>query len=369
MSQKLYTFFVAINVSILGAGSTYGVFLVKWALLLKHFPETNRDKISVPSIGTISYSNSTERSRNLVLEVLLDDLSHMPSFAGKDPVDILKDVHGYSNWREMATQEEPGLLVIGSPLNTHVPYLRELMADTKVNHILCEPPLCHIQEIESLPRIVEQAREKKVSIGINQQYAFLYQQLKDLPLSSSVPTQDSGKFGDLLTDLTGLHIVFTTHGTRLWRKMQAVGEQEILEDLGPHVWEMIPKELRDKPITIKNVKKEGDNLFLNFVEYDLKFGDVPVKITLGYHRRLKNLKIILKKGKKDYEFSITGAVNPETGEFTRWIEGKNYAYPFKHFLNTDLVKSSFIHALAGQPAVSIEGGVRTLEFIKTLHQR
>jgi len=354
-------------ISILGAGSTYGVFLVKWALLLKHFPETNRDKIAVPSIGALSYSNTTERNRDLVIEVLLDDLSHMPSFSGKDPKEILKDVHGYSNWREMVSKENPGLVVLGSPLNTHIPYLRELLADTQVKNILCEPPLCHIQEIESLPRIVELAREKKVSISINQQYAFLYEQLLDLPLPHA--TSQAGKFGDLLTGLTGLHIVFTTHGTKLWRKMHAVGEQEILEDLGPHVWELIPKELRGKPMIVKNVKKEGDNLFLNFVEYDLQLGQVPVKITLGYHRRLKNLKVILKKGKKDYEFSITGAVNPQTGEFTRWIEGKNYAYPFKHFLATDLVKSSFIHALAGEPAVSIQEGVKTLEFIKTLHQR
>lgn len=355
------------NVSVIGAGSTYGVFLVKWALLLKHFPETNREKISIPPIGAISYSNTTERNRDLVVEVLLDDLSHMPSFAGKEPKDILKDVHGYTNWREMAAKEDPGLVVVGSPLNTHVPYLREIMADTKVKNILCEPPLCHIHEMESMPRILELSREKGVTVGINQQYAFIYEQLKNLPLSPAAP--DAGKFGDLLTGLTGLHIVFTTHGTRLWRKMQAVGEQEILEDLGPHVWEMIPKELRSKPITVNNVKKEGDNLFLNFVEYDLKFGNVPVKITLGYHRRLKNLKVTLKKGKKDYDFSVTGAVNPETGEFTRWIEGKNYAYPFKHFLETDLVKASFIHSLAGKPAVSIEEGVKTLEFIKTLHQR
>ena len=45
------------------------------------------------------------------------------------------------------------------------------------------------------------------------------------------PADRPVKFGDLLTGLTGLHIVFTTHGTRLWRKMQGVGEQEILEDL------------------------------------------------------------------------------------------------------------------------------------------
>ncbi|OGR89417.1 MAG: hypothetical protein A3A86_06215 [Elusimicrobia bacterium RIFCSPLOWO2_01_FULL_60_11] len=355
------------NVSVIGAGSTYGIFLVKWAMLLKHFPETNRNKVPIPPLSVISYSNTTERNRDLVIEVLMDDLSHMPRFEGRDLKSVLADVHGYTNWREMLTKEDPGLVVLSSPLNTHVPYLREIMSDSKAKNILCEPPLCHIHEMESLPRLIELAREKGVTIGINQQYAFFYEQLKGLPLSPAAP--NSGKFGDLLTGLTGLHIVFTTHGTRLWRKMQAVGEQEILEDLGPHVWELIPQELRNKPVTVKNVKKEGDNLFLNFVEYDLKFGDVPAKITLGYHRRLKNLKVTLKKGKKDYEFSVTGAVNPDTGEFTRWIEGKNYAYPFKHFLDTDLVKSSFIHSLAGKPAVSLEQGIKTLEFIKTLHQR
>ena len=355
------------NVSIIGAGSTYGIFLVKWALQLKHFPETNREKITVPPLGTISYSNTTERNRDLVKEVLLDDLSHMPSFAGKEHQKILQDIHGFTNWREMVSKENPGLVVVCSPLNTHVPYLRELMVDSKVKEILCEPPLCHVHEMESLPKVVELAREKNVSIGVNQQYAILYDRLKSLPLNPAAP--DGSKFGDLLSGLSGLHIVFTTHGTRLWRKMQGVGEAEILEDLGPHVWEFIPKDLREKKLTIKNVKKEGDNLFLNFVEYDVLFGEVPVRITLGYHRRLKSLKITFKKGKKDYEFSISGAPNPETGEFTRWIEGKNYAYPFKHFLDTDLVKSSFIRSLAGQPIVTIGQGIQTLEFIKTLYQR
>ncbi len=356
-----------LNVSIIGAGSTYGIFLVKWALQLKHFPESNRDNIPVPPIGAISYSNTTERNRDLVIEILQDDLSHMPSFKGKDIPKVLKDIHGYTNWREMTAKENPGLVIIGSPLNTHVPYLRELMLDTKVKQILCEPPLCHIHEMESLDKILELAREKNVSIGINQQYALLYDRLKDSPLNPAAPAE--AKFGDLLTGLSGFHIVFTTHGTRLWRKMQGVGEQEILEDLGPHVWEFLPKELREKKLTIKGVKKEGDNLFLNFVEYDVLFGAVPVKMTLGYHRRLKSLKLTFKKGKKEYEFSVSGAPNPETGEFTRWIEGKNYAYPFKEFLDTDLVKASFIRSLAGRPIVPIEQGIKTLEFIKTLYQR
>ena len=74
----------SLNVSIIGAGSTYGIFLVKWALQLKHFPDSNREKIAFPAIGKISYSNTNERNRDLVTEVLLDDLSHMPSFADKD---------------------------------------------------------------------------------------------------------------------------------------------------------------------------------------------------------------------------------------------------------------------------------------------
>src|SRR5438309_22231 len=117
------------NVGIVGAGSTYGVFLVKWALQLKLFPESNREKIEIPPIGQISYSNTTERNRDLVREVLLDDLAHMAPFAGKKLDDTVKSVRGYVNWREMVEKEKPGLVVICSPLNTHVPYMRELLAD------------------------------------------------------------------------------------------------------------------------------------------------------------------------------------------------------------------------------------------------
>jgi hypothetical protein len=265
----------------------------------------------------------------------------------------------------MVQKESPGLVVICSPVQTHVPYMRELVDDFKVQNILCEPALGHMQEIESLQHIVPLANERGVKIGVNQQYAVLYDRLKNVPLNPS--GKSGGKFGDLLTGLTGLEITFITHGTRVWRKMQGVGEQEILEDLGPHVYELIPLELRGNPIVVKDVRKEGDNLFLNFVEYDLLVVKVPVRITLGYHRKLKSLKIIFKKEKKDYEFQISGAPNPETGEYTRWIEGKNYAYFFKHFLSTDLVKTSFISSLSGHPIASIEEGIKSLSFIRTLH--
>ena len=356
------------NVSIIGAGSTYGIFLVKWALQLKHFPEANREKIAVPPMGEISYSNTSERNKDLVFEVLLDDLSHMPSFADRDPDTLTKSIHGYTNWREMIAKEKPGLVVICSPLQTHVPYLRELLGDSRVPNILCEPPLSHLQEIEALPNILHVAEEKKIVIGSNQQYAILYERMKEIPLNSQDPSK-SGKFGDLLSDLSGLEIFFITHGTRLWRKMQGVGEQEILEDLGLHALSLIPQSLRGKKLTVKNVKKEGDNLFLNFVEYEIALGDVPIRITLGYHRKLKSLKVNFKKSRKDYEFHISGATNPQTGEFTRWIEGKNYAYPFKHFLDSDLVKASFISSLAGKPVVPIEQGIQDLEFIRALYSR
>lgn len=356
----------SMNVSVIGAGSTYGVYLVKWALTLKYFPETNNE-LPVPSIGTISYSNTSERNRNLVLEVLENDLSQMPSFSSKKFDDIAKDVHGYINWREMIQKEKPGMVVICSPLETHAPYLRELLNDFKVKNILCEPPITHLNEADSVDSLVHLAEEKGVTVGVNQQYAILYQKLQGLPMNPQ--ESDSGKFGDLLTGLTGLHITFVTHGSRVWRKMQGVGEREILEDLGPHVYELIPKSLRDQKVTVRDVKKEGDDVFLNYVEYDILFGTVPVKLTLGYHRKLKSLKLVFKKGKKDFEFNISGASNPQTGEFTRWIEGKNYAYYFKHLLNTDLVKTSFIHSLAGKPEVTLQEGINSLKFIRSLYTR
>ena len=358
-----------VKVSIIGAGSTYGIFLVKWALQLKYFPESNRENVVVPPISSISFSNTTERSKNLVLEVLMNDLNHMSSFSSIDSEKIIQDVHGYTNWREMLLKENSQFVIICSPVQTHVSYMRELLMDFKVKHILTEPPLSPLHEMESLKNLLSLAREKDVKIGANHQYAFLYDRLKDVSLNPESKDKKTNKFGDLLTGLDGLDITFITHGSRVWRKMQGVGEQEILEDLGPHVFELIPESLRNEKITLKDVKKEGDNLFLNFVEYSLLFGSVPVRITLGYHRKLKSMKLIFKKEKKDYEFYVSGATNPETGEFTRWIEGKNYAYGFKHFLKVDLVKASFISSLAGQPIVPLEQGIKSLEFIHTLHSR
>lgn len=356
------------NVAIIGAGSTYGVFLVKWALHLKHDPKSNREKITIPEIGTIAYSNTTQRNKDLVMEVLEDELSRMPFFSKTAADSYLKDVHGYTNWREMVSKESPALVIIGSPLTTHIPYLRELLLDFKVKNILCEPPLCHLQEMDALPNVVQLAEAQNVNVGVNQQYAAFYERLKDVPLNPK-QDQNSQRFGSLLSGLDALHITFITHGTRLWRRMQGVGEQEILEDLGPHVFELVPESIRNEKVVVKNVKKEGDNLFLNFVEYDILLGKVPVRITLGYHRKLKSLKLVFKKEKKDYEFHVSGATNPDTGEYTRWIEGKNYAYPFKHFLDTDLVKASFIYSLAGKPLVPIQESAKSLEFVKALYWR
>ncbi len=362
MEQKNKT-----NVSIIGAGSTYGIFLVKWALQLKWFPEANTENISPPAIGNISYSNTSERNKNLVLEVLLNDLSHMSSFSSMSSEKILKDVHGYTNWREMILKESPGLVVICSPISTHVPYLRELLTDFNVKNILCEPPLGHLHETESLEKMMQLAKKKGVTIGVNQQYRILYQRLQNLPLNPAAKKKNEN-FSHLLDNLTALKITFITHGTRVWRKMQGVGEQEILEDLGPHVFELLPKSLQNKHVTVQEVKKEGDNLFLNYVEYDLMFDTIPVRLTLGYHRKLKSLKLVFNIDKKEYEFHVTGATNPQTGEFTRWIEGKNYAYLFKHLLNTDLVKTSFMYSLAGNPIVTLEDGIKSLKFIQTLHK-
>lgn len=358
-----------VNISVIGAGSTYGVFLVKWALQLKHDQKSNRENIPIPPIGTISYSNTTERNRDLVMEVLLDELAEMPFFAESNVESFLKGVKGYTNWREMVASESPHLVVVSSPLQTHVPYMRELLTDFKIRNILCEPPLGHLNEVESLKNIVQLASEKDVKIGTNQQYAILYDKLKDVPLNPKVSKGEETLFSDLLSGLDGLNITLITHGTRVWRKMQGVGEQEILEDLGPHIYGLIPETLRGKEVKIKNVKKEGDNLFLNFIEYDLILGNTSVRITLGYHRKLKSLKIIFRKDKKDYEFHIQGATHPETGEYTRRIEGKNYAYFFEHFPTTDLVKTSFISSLAGKPIVPIEEGIQSLEFVRTLYMR
>lgn len=356
-----------INVSVIGAGSTYGIYLVKWALDLKYYPDSHREAVTMPPIGRVSYSNTHERNRDLVLEVLENDLSQMPAFSDKKFADVAKDVKGYVNWREMLQKEQPGLAVICSPVETHGPYLRELLTDFKIKNILCEPPLSHLQEIDSLQALLQLAQEKGAVVGVNQQYAILYEKLNDLPLNPQDPA--SGKFGDLTKGLTGLQLTFITHGSRVWRKMQGVGEQEILEDLGPHIYELIPPSLRGIKPVVKDVKKEGDNVFLNYVEYDILLGQVPVKITLGYHRKLKSMKLVFKKGKKDFEFNISGTSNPQTGEFTRWIEGKNYAYYFKHLLNTDLVKTSFVRSLAGKPIVSLDEGIASLQFLQSLQTR
>lgn len=106
------------------------------------------------------------------------------------------------------------------------------------------------------------------------------------------------------------------------------------------------------------MSREEDDVLLNLAEYDLLFGKTPVRLVLGYRRKLKSLKVAFTAGGNDYEFHLSGSRNPQTGEFTRKIEGKNHAFPFRHDLATDLVKYSFMRSLAGQPLVGIDEAVQ-----------
>jgi hypothetical protein len=340
-----------LHVSVLGAGSAYGIFLVKWAYQLLKDPKGNREGLPLPPIGSISYSNTSERNRNLVFEVLQDDLHQMPGFENVTADELKKHIRGYEKWREMVAKEKPDLTVVCSPTETHVPIVRELVTDFDVKNILCENPLTPIQDSDSLPGLQELLRERGVTMGVNQQYAALESHLRD------VTVNDSLTFRQMTENLTSAEVTFITHGTRPWRQFGNIGEQTILEDLGTHALYFLPAAVRRQPVKVQRVHREGDNLFLNLVEYDLLFGSLPVRLALGYRRKLKSLKVVFTQKQKEYEFHITGATSPQTGEYTRVIEGKNYAYPFRYGLRTDLVKYSFMHSLMAKPLVPIEEAV------------
>jgi hypothetical protein len=354
-----------VHISVIGAGSTYGIFLVKWAYQLLKNPGSNRENISLPPIGSISYSNTDKRNTDLVFDVLLADLGHMPGFEKITAAELTKSVRRYDRWREMVQKEKPDLTVVCSPTETHVGVLRELMTDFGVKNILCECPVAPLTDTDSLPGLLALAREKDAVVGVNLQYVSFLSFLKDLPLTPG--KKDGLRVGHLADGITGMDITFITQGSRPWRRYGSIGEQIILEDLGLHALYFLPSEIRESPITVKKVVREGDNVFVNLVEYDLLFGKIPVRMTLGYRRKLKSVKMILNRGKQSYEFHVTGTKNPATGEYTRLIQGKNYAFPFRYALPTDLVKYSFMHALSGAPLVTLEEAARRENSLKRIY--
>jgi predicted dehydrogenase len=355
-----------IHVSVIGAGSAYGIFLVKWAYQLLRDPKSNRENLPLPTIGSISYSNTNDRNRDLVLEVLQDDLHRMPGFEQISLDELKKNVRGYTRWREMIRQEKPDLVVVCSPTETHVATVRELITDFGIKNILCENPITPLQDSDSLPGLERLIKEEQVTFGVNLQYAALGTHLKDVNIHPQ--EKNSLRFGQLTEGLTSAEVTFITHGTRPWRQFSHIGEQVVLEDLGTHALYFLPPSVWTNPVTVKKVHREGDNLFLNLVEYELAFGDVPVRMVLGYRRKLKSLKVLFHRNNKDYEFHMTGATNPETGEYTRWIEGKNYAYPFRYALRTDLVKYSFMHSLMGRPLVGFEEALKNHAAIRQIFE-
>jgi hypothetical protein len=92
-----------------------------------------------------------------------------------------------------------------------------------------------------------------------------------------------------------------------------------------------------------------------------------VRLVLGYRRKLKSLKVVFTVEHKDYEFNLSGVRNPQTGEFTRRIEGKNRAFPFRHDLATDLVKYSFMRSIARHPLVSLEEAIQSQATLRSIH--
>ena len=101
-----------VHVSILGAGSTYGVYLVKWAYQLLKNPQSNRENIPLPPIGSISYSNSNDRNVGLVMDVLLGDLHQMAGLENETLEQVRKHVRGYTRWRDMVAKEKPDLILL-----------------------------------------------------------------------------------------------------------------------------------------------------------------------------------------------------------------------------------------------------------------
>jgi hypothetical protein len=353
-----------VNVSILGAGSAYGVYLVKWAYQLLRDPKTNREGLALPPIGAVSFSNTHPRNRDFVYEVLLNDLHRMPEMEKETLEGVKKNVRGYINWREMVAQEKPDLVVVCTPTETHLPMVRELVTDFGVKNILCESPVASLNEADALPGLKKLLEERGVTFGINFQYASLMPMIKDVPL------QPGGKnpvsLGSLGDKVSSADITFITHGTRPWRQFGKIDESIILQDLGAHSLYFLPPAVRNQPVTVKNVVREGDNVVVDLVEYDLLFGETPVRLVLGYRRKLKILKVILDCDRKNYEFHLSGGLNPDTGEYTRQIIGKNYAHPFKHSLSTDLVKYSFMRSLARHPLVGLDEAIQNHATLRLL---
>lgn len=355
-----------LHVSVLGAGSAYGVFPVKWAYQLLRDPNSTRENLTFPPIASISYSNTDRRNTALVLEVLQNDLHQMPGLENVTTEEIGRHVRGYERWREMVEKEKPDLVIVCSPTETHIPICRELITGFGVKNILCETPLTPVNDSDSLPGLEALVKEHGVTFGVNQQYASLPAFLKDLRLNAAEP--QSPTFGDVFQGAQAAEITFITHGTRPWRRFGNIGELIILEDLGIHALDFLPPALWREPVKVEKVTREGDNIFLNLVEYELRFGSTPVKLVLGYRRKLKSLKLVYAKGDREYDFHITGTTNPQTGEFTRGIEGKNYAFPFRYALRTDLVKYSFMRSLAGQPLTPLSDAVQHQNIIRRIYE-
>ncbi|MBP8004991.1 MAG: Gfo/Idh/MocA family oxidoreductase [Elusimicrobia bacterium] len=354
------------HVSVLGAGSAYGVYLVKWAFQLLRDPHANREGLSLPALGSISYSNTDARNTALVSEVPLDDLHQMAGFENLTADDLRRHVRPYERWREMVEKEKPDVVVLCSPTDTHVAIVRELITGFGVKNILCENPVTTLTDADSLPGLTKLVREAGVVFGVNQQYAALPEFLKDLRLDPGAPQAPT--FGQVFEKADAAHITFITHGTRPWRRFGHIGELIILEDLGAHALRLIPPALWSQPLTVKNVVREGDNVFLNLVEYELRFGAAPVTLVLGYRRKLKSLKMVYGNGDREYDFHVTGTVSTPTGEFTRGIEGKNYAFPFRYALRTDLVKYAFMRSLAGRPLVPLEDALRCQDLLRRIYE-
>lgn len=356
-----------VHVSVLGAGSTYGIFLVKWAYQLMKDPRTNRENVPIPPIGSISYSNTNERNVALVQDVLLNDLRKMAGFENEAMDELKSKVRGYARWRDMVAKEKPDLVVIGSPTESHVSIARELITDFGVKNILCESPLTPLDDSDSLPGLKKMIEDNGVTFGVNMQYACLTPMIKDLAIHPEESREDHKLyFRELVEGVTRAEVTFITHGTRTWRSFSKVGEQVILEDLGAHALYLLPPAIRQQPVTVKKVSREQDDVLLNLMEYDLLFGKTPVRLFLGYRRKLKSLKVVFTAGGNDYEFHLTGVRSAKTGEFTRKIEGKNHAFPFRHDLSTDLVKYSFMRSLARHPLVGIDEAVQNQATLRSI---
>ena len=268
------------------------------------------------------------------------------------------DGHTYTDCREMLLKEHPDAVSVCTPHNLH--YEHTMLALSYGVHVLCEKPmvwertLSHDELMRQAHEMVNTAKDKKLLLAVNTQYAAVSERLRELYERVRGSWEEPSTFE---MHMEAKVIGRDESGADLWMDLSAHPISVLLRLFPSH-------ELDDGTVeTISFGSFIKVRFKLNPTEPKDAHSQVECMIALGRTQTdvRRSIKI------NDFEVSISGR-DDEHGIYRACLSSNGFEIVCEDFMHTSIRK--FVEAIvgAGEPLCTAEEGLKNLAWqLRLLH--